>query len=164
MEDLECTLEDLECTLENLECSKCQQFQSGSQIGNRQTSNTQTSTQITPGQKTNNSQRHSPPRHLPLSQLSLPPLSPIYPEYQENNNTLSDTNYAEPDNETTNFNISQNFTTLIPKILPSLIQLIFAETITDKIQCLTELGRALGFENLMTSIVSSLKISSMHPS
>ena len=99
------------------------------------------------------------------SQLSLPPLSPLHSQ----STFQSSTSNARPPFETltssenctsTNENNLAHLLSLLPKILPIFIKIIFTQDLTVKIQSLTEIGQILNMDSLIASTLSSMQVSS----
>lgn len=56
--------------------------------------------------------------------------------------------------------LQQSIAELLPKILPLLIKLIFANSIPDKVECLIQIGQILQLDSIVTAALSSLQLSS----
>ena len=109
----------------------------------------------------------SSPLHAPL-ELSLPLLTPHSPRRQPASS------YSAVLSQSTNESPSPIGVGNPPhppwfspetfaKLVPLLIKLLFASTITDKIECITDIGHQLGLHTLIASTLSSLQLSSCNP-
>ena len=117
------------------------------------------------------------------SQLSLPPLSPQHCPAQNNqqnnynqslhnyessskkNNYESNHEYADQINSSTVTNQPpnpslQSLTAIFHKLLPLLINIIFSNTISDKIESIINIGQILHAEDLVSSTLTSLNLTS----
>ena len=114
------------------------------------------------------------------SQLSLPPLSPLHSyahNTQQPNHYHTSQNsefYSLPNdtnNESTDYNSSpttteqsnlslQSITTIFHKLLPLIIKIIFSNTMSDKIESIINIGQILQADNLVSSTLASLNLTS----
>ena len=94
------------------------------------------------------------------SQLSLPPLSPPTLSHLPDTPCLSPLSAVSDTSSATPSFLNLPLSSLLPKLLPVLIKILFAATTTDKIEYLTELGSIFQMGSLVTSILASLNISS----
>ena len=94
------------------------------------------------------------------SQLSLPPLSPPTLSHLPDTPCLSPLSAVSDTSSATPSFLNLPLSSLLPKLLPVLIKILFDATTTDKIEYLTELGSIFQMGSLVTSILASLNISS----
>ena len=96
------------------------------------------------------------------SELSLPLLTPrsqTFPPSKSYSERLT-TNLRVPPSPTDMQNKPWISSDTFTKFVPLLIKLLFASTITDKIECITELGHLLDLHAIISSTLSSLQLSS----
>ena len=96
------------------------------------------------------------------SELSLPPLTPrsqTLPPSSSYSERLT-TNLHVPPSPSDIQNKPWISSDTFAKFVPLLIKLLFASTITDKIECITELGHLLDLHAIISSTLSSLQLSS----
>ena len=112
---------------------------------------------------------------ISLSQMPLPHLSPFHQtmEYPQQNPPMTAQEHPSqtasnqhelphtpmPTTTHTNFDPT-SFMALLPTLLPSLIQLLFASSLTEKITHVTTIGQLLGLETLVTDTLTSIHLSS----
>ena len=103
----------------------------------------------------------SPPHHPSYpSQLSLPPLPPSHMS-----SSSSQTHpplpqiFTDPTPHRPSLP-AVDLTSLLTKLLPLNIRLLFATTITDKIECIIHIGHVLQLDSLVTTVLSSLDVTS----
>ncbi|XP_047737640.1 uncharacterized protein LOC125178286 [Hyalella azteca] len=120
-------------------------------------SSTQTSTWLTQGQRTQHTPLYAATSlsnlpNLPDSQPETLPAqcTPLSPTSQTQPTTL-----PTPTSSTHTTPIALDFTQLLIKLLPLMIRLLLATQLTDKIECITELGRILQADSLVSE---SLKL------
>ena len=94
------------------------------------------------------------------SQLSLPPLSHPTLSHLPDTPCLSPLSAVSDASSATLSFLNLPLSSLLPKLLPVLIKLLFAATTTNKIEYLTELSSIFQMGSLVTSILASLNISS----
>ena len=116
------------------------------------------------------------------SQLSLPPLSPqhntahntqqtnhyhnshsseCYSPSNDTNSNYESTEYSNSPTITEQSNLSlQSITTIFHKLLPLLIKIIFSNTMSDKIESIINIGQILHADNLVSSTLASLNLTS----
>lgn len=120
-------------------------------------SSTQISTWLTQGQRTQNSPLYAatPFSNLPILPDSQPEILPVQCTPLSPTSQPQPATFPTPTSSTHTTPIALDFTQLLIKLLPLMIRLLLATQLTDKIECITELGRILQADSLVSE---SLKL------
>lgn len=124
---------------------------------------------ITPGQRTRKlysqviKQTKDNSSHQVPSQLSLPSLSPIYtaeptvpPDKHCKSPFISSEFYQAKKQQPAQNDLFTKVIDILPKLLPLLIKLILCSNYTDKIECITNIGKLIDMSSIVTEALSAM--------
>ena len=110
---------------------------------------------------------YNPLDNLEASQR-LPTLPTLSPRYRTTTSKLSKENLKQPmeylSPDESRGNETWDLSAIVPKLIPLVIKFLFLQSLTDKIECLTQIGKILNLESIITEALLNINVTSISTS